>query len=279
MRLTGLDPVDEQADRRRLRDRGADLGDDLDVLAEAGRGRAGRALDEHLVARPEPDLSGLDADPARRRQRGLGLARPRRVVAVREQDDPFLRVVGEQRGRESQRATDVAGRTDRRRGDPVDLGEVARQALDQRLLAERDDAGDVAFGHLLERTAHERERVLAPGAPDRVGQVDDEHRRQAVDREHDLQPGETEDERREQHRAEDERDTPPPGADAASRGDVEDHRQEERRDEQQERERRFERDAHLGAPAGRATEPRREPAPDAGQLRRGDRRPTRRTAR
>ena len=46
------------------------------------------------------------------------------------------------------------------------------------------------------RLAQERERVLAPGVADRIGQVDDEDRRQPVDRQDQLEAGQGEDERR-----------------------------------------------------------------------------------
>ena len=76
---------------------------------------------------------------AGRRERRLRLALAGRVVAVGEQDDPLLGVVREERGGEPERRPDVGGGTDRGRGDPVDLAELGRQALDQRALAETDD--------------------------------------------------------------------------------------------------------------------------------------------
>ena len=85
----------------------------------------------------EADDPRLDLDPAGRREGGLGLALAGRVVAVGEQDDPLLGVVGEQRRGETERRPDVGRGPDRRRRDPVDLAELGRQSLDQRALAER----------------------------------------------------------------------------------------------------------------------------------------------
>ena len=110
---------------------------------------------------PEADPPRLDLDAARRRERRLGLAVAGRVVAVGQEHDPLLGVVGEQRRGEPQRGADVGRGRDRRRGDPVDLGELGRQPLDERALAERDDPRHVAVGHLLERLAQEGEGVLA----------------------------------------------------------------------------------------------------------------------
>ena len=85
----------------------------------------------------------LDLDPARGGEGGLGLAGARGVVAVGEEHDPLLRVVGEQRAGQAEGAADVGRPADRRGGDPVDLGEVRWEALDQRVAAERDDPGHV----------------------------------------------------------------------------------------------------------------------------------------
>ena len=69
--------------------------------------------------------------------------------------------------------------------------QVRRQALDERVLAERDDARE-SLGHHLERVAQEREGILAAGRADRIGQVDHEHGREPVDREHELEAGQRE---------------------------------------------------------------------------------------
>ena len=255
-------PVGEQADGGRLGDGRADLDDDRHRFAEARGRRRGQALDEHLVDVAEADPAGLDPDALRRGERGLGLAAAGGVVAVREQDDPLLGVVREERGGEAERGADVGGGLDRGRGEAVDLGQVGRQPLDERLLAERDDAGDVAVGPFLERLAQERERVLAPGVADRIRHVDDEDGREPVDRQDQLEPGQREDERRKQQRPNDERDAPPPRAHPAPCAEMEPDRQQQRRDEQEQRERRVERDAHQVPPSvGAAPEPGTEPAP------------------
>ena len=74
-----------------------------------------------------------------------------------------------------------------RAAQPVDLAELLGQALDERVLAERDDARLVALGHHLERLAQEREGVLAAVRADAVGQVDDEHGREPVDGQDELE--------------------------------------------------------------------------------------------
>ena len=263
-----------------LGDGRADLDDDRHRFAEARRRRRRQPLDQDLVDVAETDPAGLDPDALRRGERGLGLAAAGRVVAVREQDDPLLGVVGEERGREAERGADVGRRLDRRGGEAVDLGQVGRQALDERLLAERDDPGHVAVGPFLERLAQERERVLAPGVADRIGQVDDEDGREPVDRQDELETGQREDERREEQRPNDERDAPTPRAHPPPRPEMEPDRQQQGRDEQEQRERRVERDAHQvaavrGAPARTAHRTRDA----AGSARHGGRRPTRRTGR
>ena len=63
-----------------------------------------------------------------------------------------------------------------------------------------------------EALADERERVLAARLADRVGQVDDEDRRQAIDRQDEPEAGEREDERGQQQRPDDERDASPADA-------------------------------------------------------------------
>ena len=179
-----LDAVREQAHRRRLVCRRADLRRDLDLLAEARRRWRRDPLDEDLLGRPEADRLGLDLDPARRGECRLRLALAGRVVAVREQDDPLLGVVREQRRGQPEGRADVRGGGDRRRCDAVDVAQLCRQPLDERSLAERDDPCDVALGHDLEAVADERKGVLAAGLADAVRQVDDEHRREPIDGQH-----------------------------------------------------------------------------------------------
>ena len=48
-----------------------------------------------IVAGPEPDRPRLDPDVTRRGERRLGLAATGRVVAVGQEHDPFLGIVGE----------------------------------------------------------------------------------------------------------------------------------------------------------------------------------------
>ena len=131
------------------------------VLAEAGGRWRREPLDEHLVAVDEADDPRLDLDAPRGREGRLALAAAGRVVAVRDEDDPLLGRVGEERGGEAERRADVRGGLDRRAAQPVDRAELLGQPLDERVLAERDDARLVALGHHVERLAQEGERVLA----------------------------------------------------------------------------------------------------------------------
>ena len=218
------------------------------IRAVAGRRQA---LDEHLVATLEADDPGLDLDAARRGEGGLHLARARGVVAVGEEDDPLLRVVGEERGREAERGADVRGAPDWRRPHPVDFLEVGRQALDERLLAERDDARDVVLRHLLEAVADELERLLAAALAHRVGEVEHEDRRQPVDRQDELEPREREDERREEDRPDEQCRPAPAGPQPAAGAEVEQEREQQRRRQQEQRQRGVEGEAHHAPPAGR----------------------------
>ena len=115
-------------------------------------------------------------------------------------------------------------------------------------------------GRSVERLAQEGERVLAARVADRIGEVDDEDRRQPVDRQDELEAGEGEDERREQQRPDDEGHPPPPRAHPPPRPDMEPDRQQQGRDQQEQRERRVERDAHQALPSG-AFRPNRAPRP------------------
>ena len=139
-----------------------------------------------------------------------------------------------------------------------------RQALDERLLAERDDARDVAVGDDIERLAQEGERILATGVADRVGQVHDEDGRQPVHRQDELEPGQGQDEgaraaacgrraRRDAGRR------PPAGGRRGSSPTV----SAMAGIEQEQRERGVERDAHQAVPAA-AAQPGRDASVAAG---------------
>ena len=256
----GEGPVGEQAHGRGLGDGRSDVDGDRHRFAEVRRRRRRQALDEDLVDVAETDPAGLDADTLRRGEGGFGLATAGRVVAVGEQDDPLLGVVREERGREAEGGADVGRRLDRRGREAVDLGQVRRQALDQGLLAERDDPRDVAIGPLLERLTQEGEGILATGVPDRIGHVDDEDGREPVHWQDELEAGQREDERREKQRPNDQRHAPAARAHPATSTEMKADRQQQRRDEQEERERRIERDAHQ-VPPSVARRPNRSPNP------------------
>ena len=218
-------------------------------LAETCGGRRRQSLDDHLVHVAEPDAAGLDAHAARRRQGGLRLAVAGRVVAVGEQHDPLLCVVGEERRREPERTADVGRRPDRCRGEAVDVDQLRGQPFDEGLLAERHDPRDVALRSLLEGLPQEGQRVLPSRVPDRVGEVHDEDRREPVDRQDELEAGEREDERGEEQRAHDEGEPAPAGAHPSARPEVQPDREDDGRDEQQERERGIECDPHQAFPS------------------------------
>ena len=61
----------------------------------------------------------------------------------------FCASSGKSAAGEAQGGADVGRRRDRGRGEPVDLGQLGRQPLDERALAERDDPRDVAVGSFL----------------------------------------------------------------------------------------------------------------------------------
>ena len=118
---------------------------DLDLLAEPGRGRRGQALDEDLVGAAEA-RSGA----SRPGSRGPPPAPPPsgRSRSCRCRPRAGRSASGRRPGtappaRRSAAPMSVAA-ADRRRGDPVDLREVGRQPLDERVAAEGDDPGDVA---------------------------------------------------------------------------------------------------------------------------------------
>ena len=242
-------PSSEQPDRGRLGDGGADLCRRLDRFPETRRRRGGQPLDQHLVDRAEPDPPRLDHDVLRRGQGRLCLPAAGRVVAVGQQHDPLLGVVREERGGQPQGGADVGRRLDRHRRDPIDLRRVGRQPLDQRALPERDDPGDVAIRLDGERLAQERERVLAAGVADRIGQVDHEHRRQPIDRQHDLETGQGQDQGGEQHGPHEQRDPAAPGAEVAAGRQVQPDREAQGRGQEQQHERRVEGDPHHALPS------------------------------
>ena len=158
--------------------------------------------------------------------------------------------------------------------------EVRWQALDERLLAERDDAGHVPVRDDVEGLAQERERVLAAVVPDRVREVHDEHRREPVDRQDDPEPGQGEHERDQErgpHARARTRRRPAPSRRRAPR--YSDDRQAERRDQQEQRERRLEAEAHQAVPPASRRSRVASDASDPDERRHGGTAPTRRTGR
>ncbi len=247
-RLRGdLPAVGVEPDRRRLGDGRGDLDDRLQLLADLARRRRRQPVDHDLVRRPQPDRPGLDLDPAGGGQRRLALPGARGVVAVRDEDDPFLGVVGEERRREPQRRPDVGRGANRRGRDPVDLADLGRQPLHERGPAEPDDARDVALGHRLQAVAEPGEGVLAARRADRIGQVDDEDGRQPVDRQDEPDAGEGQDEAAQDDAADEQGEAAPAQPDPPSRGEVQGDRQPEGRDQQEQGERDVEVDAHQPA--------------------------------
>ncbi len=240
-----LDPVGEQPDGRRLGDRRVDVGDDLDLLAEPRRRRGRQALDDDFLGRPQPDHLGLDLDPASGGQGRLRLALAGRIVAVGEQDDPLLGVVGEECRRQPERGPDVRGRADRRRRDPVELANLGRQALDERAPPERHDPRRVALRHECQALADEGERVLAARLADRIREIDDEDGGQPIDGQDETEPGKGEHEREEKESADDQGDATAGLPGASTGGSVKGVRQAQGGNEQEERERGVEGDAHV----------------------------------
>ncbi len=101
------------------------------------------------------------------------------------------------------------------------------------------------------------------GVADRVGQVDDEDGRQAVDGQDELETGQGADQAGQQQRPDDERGPPPRRAEPPAGGQVEGEGDGQSRRQEQQRERGGEGDAHLRpSPTGR--EARDEAAPDQG---------------
>ena len=271
--------VREQPDGRRLGDGRMDVRDHLDGLAEARGRRRREALDQDLRRRSEADDPRLDLDSAGRRESRFRLALSGRVVSVGEQHDSLLGVVREECGGEPKRRSDVGGGTDRGRGDPVDLAELGRKPFDQCALAEAHDPRRVALGHERQALADERERLLAAGLANRVGQVDDKDGRQAIDRQDEPEPSEREDKRGQQQGADDQCDSTPARARPSPSRCVEREGQAESREQEEQRERRVEGDAHVRHSLARAAGPgsRRRAKPSS--RRRGGTAPIRRTGR
>ena len=113
-------------------------------------------------------------------------------------------------------------------------------------------------GMSAEALADERQGILAAGRPDRVGQVHDEDRRQAIDRQDKAESGEGEDQGGKQQRADDERDPSSGDPGSAPGGGVEGERQTQGRNEEEQRERRVEGDAHVRRSLERAAGRRRD---------------------
>ena len=127
--------VDEQPHGGRLGDRRRDVAATRRSTRPGARSTGRRAAGRATSSRPpRPVRTRLDLDPARRGERRLGLAGAGGVVAVGEEDDPLLGVVGEQRRRRAAaRRRCRSRRATGRRGDAVDLGELRREPLDQRV--------------------------------------------------------------------------------------------------------------------------------------------------
>ena len=156
-----------------------------------------------------------------------------RVVAIADEHDAFLRLVGEERGCQAQRATDVGRALDGHRGRCGHLLELVRQPLHERIAAEGDDAGQVAVRLDFDRLAHEVDRRGSAGGADGVGEVDDEDGGQLVDRPDPLQAGQGEDDEGEQEDADSEREASTAEAQVMSGGSAEQERERDGRDQQE----------------------------------------------
>ena len=201
-RLTVWTPICVPSPNRRTvagwRDGRRDRHLDLDVLADARGGGRVDALDDDLIGGAEADDVRLDLDTARGGQRGLRLAAAGGVVAVGDEHDALLRLVGEERRGEAQRATDVR-RGCRRARTRSGRGRSARRAAAPpapRRRTRRWPPGRRPRP-LLQRVADEGEGRFAAGAGRRVGEVDHEDRGQPIDRPHDREAGEGQDQARE----------------------------------------------------------------------------------
>ena len=109
--------------------------------------------------------------------------------------DPLLRLVREQRRGQAQRPADVRGALGRHGRDAVDVLQLGRQPLDQRVAPEGDHRGLVVAAPLRERLAQEVEGGTVASGTDAVGQVDDEDGGQAIDRQVQPEAGQGEHER------------------------------------------------------------------------------------
>ena len=197
-------------------------------------------LDDDLIGRQLADRVGLDLHAARRRQRRLRCAASGRVVAIADEHDAFLRLVGEERGCQAQRAADVGRALDRHRRQGCHLLEIVRQLLDERIAAERHDAGQVTVPLDLDGLAHEVDGRGSAGGADGVGEVDDEDGGQLVDWPDPLQAGQGEDDKGEQDDADRERDAPAAEAEVMPGGPAEQDGQRDGRDQQEQQLRRDE---------------------------------------
>ena len=239
-----------QAEVRRLGDARRDRGDRLDRLPKARNRWRLQPLDQDLVATLEAHDPRLDLDAPRCRQGGLLLPAAGRVVAVGDQDDPLLHLVGEERGCQAEGPADIGRGRHRRRAQPVDLPYLLWQALHEGIATECHDPGRVPGRHVCQAFPEERQGRLMTSAADRVREVDHEYGRQPVDGQHELEPGEGEDEGGEEDGPNRERDTMPPHAGPPASGEVRYERDDERRHQQEQPQRALEADAHHVPPPG-----------------------------
>ena len=181
--VAGQLAVDEQPHRGRLGDGGGDVAGDVDGLAEARGRRRGEPLDEDLVAARRCPSGRVSTWMPRAAARAASVC-PEPVVSLPSESSTirFWASSGNRAPASRSAAPMSVALADRRGRDPVDLGEVGRQALDERVPAERDDARDVLV--LLRRAATPAGRRAPPRARPcrRVREVDDEHDGEPVDR-------------------------------------------------------------------------------------------------
>ena len=166
--------------------------------------------------------------PLGRREGRLGLSGAGRVVAVGQQDDPLLGVVREERGGKPHRA--------RRCPSPPSTGTDAIVSSSRTSAGRRSTRASLPNATMPARSSGASRRgtsrtkssaSVAARLADQIGQVDDEHRGQPIDRQDDLEPGEGEGERGQHERPDRERRPPPERADPPSRAEVEQERQGE----------------------------------------------------
>ena len=203
--------VREQAQGRAGRDRRAQPDHEVDRLADPRAGRRIERVDEHLGRRLVGGGDDVEPDATRGRGGDRVLRLPGGVVAVREQHDPLLRAGREDRGGQADRGADVGRARDRRRCGLRELVELRRQAVDERVATEDDDAGGVTLGHLAHRGACPVDELLARGVEHRGRCVEQEDDAEPIRRQRQAHPGQREDEARRQRHPNDERRDPPPG--------------------------------------------------------------------